>query len=181
MTSPTARQQLQSLSEQLSSLQSANRDTTAAVAAELEDGVKLLETLSADGPTSVDRAEGIRAATQRLRASLERSARVLGEVASKEGDTTRIIKAALNTAAGDDPAPEENRTPRGPSSRKVTVNLPEDAIELLRRLAEERSTTMTEVLKSAIKTEGFIDKTTAEGSKVLVQAPDKTLRQLVFR
>jgi hypothetical protein len=65
--------------------------------------------------------------------------------------------------------------------KKVTVNLPENLIEMLKRLADSRHTTMTEVLKSAIRTEGFIDQTTKGGSQVLVKAPDNTMREIIFR
>jgi predicted transcriptional regulator len=64
---------------------------------------------------------------------------------------------------------------------KMSVNLPADAVTVLRRLAEKRSTTMTEVLRQAIGTEKFIDEVNKKKGKILVEDKQGRLRQLVFR
>ena len=46
---------------------------------------------------------------------------------------------------------------RGARHIKMSVNLPADVVEVLRKLAAKRRTTMTEVLRQAIGTEKFID------------------------
>jgi predicted transcriptional regulator len=65
-------------------------------------------------------------------------------------------------------------------TKKVTVNLPEETIDTLRRLAEERNTTMTEVLKSAVNTESFLSRRIVEGATVLLKERDNSTRELVF-
>lgn len=62
---------------------------------------------------------------------------------------------------------------------KTSVYLPEDAIEALKRIADKRGTTMAEVLRRAVATENFLDKTVEKGGEVLIKE-GKTLKQLVM-
>jgi predicted transcriptional regulator len=64
---------------------------------------------------------------------------------------------------------------------KMSVNLPTDAVKVLRGLADKRCTTMTEVLRQAIGTEKFIDEVNKEKGKILVEDKQGRIRQLVFR
>jgi hypothetical protein len=64
---------------------------------------------------------------------------------------------------------------------KLSANLPEGTIKLLRHLAEKRGTTMTEILRRAIETEGFLQEVIAKDGKVLVEDADKKIKQVVFR
>jgi hypothetical protein len=64
---------------------------------------------------------------------------------------------------------------------KVTVNLPEQVVEDLRAMAEERGTTLTETLKDAVQLEKYIHEETKNKSKVLVQKADKSIHELVIR
>ena len=64
---------------------------------------------------------------------------------------------------------------------KMSVNLPADAVKVLRGLAEKRRTTMTEVLRQAIGTEKFIDEVNKAKGKILVEDKQGRIRQLVFR
>ncbi|HEY4392417.1 MAG TPA: CopG family transcriptional regulator [Polyangia bacterium] len=63
---------------------------------------------------------------------------------------------------------------------KLTVNLTPEVAQTLRRLADERGTNMTEVLKSAIGTERFISDAERAKGKILVEDKDGKIRQLVF-
>jgi predicted transcriptional regulator len=63
---------------------------------------------------------------------------------------------------------------------KLTVNLPDEAIEALRLLADERKTTMTEVLRAAIGTEKFLSDKERAGAKVLVRESDESVTRVIF-
>ena len=63
---------------------------------------------------------------------------------------------------------------------KTTLSLPEDAVEALRTLAAARNTTQGEVIRRALALDKYLHEATREGGRVLVEDPDKTLRQLVF-
>lgn len=64
---------------------------------------------------------------------------------------------------------------------KLSANLPEKTIALLRQLADKRGTTMTEILRRAIETEGFLEDVISNNGKILVEDADKKLKQVVFR
>lgn len=63
---------------------------------------------------------------------------------------------------------------------KVTVNLPEDAVDFLRAYADERGITMTEALRRLISNESYLVQEVDEGGKVLIEKKDKTVRELVL-
>jgi len=64
---------------------------------------------------------------------------------------------------------------------KMSVNLPTDAVKVLKKLAKKRGCTMTEVLRQAIGTEKFIEDVNEAEGKVLVEDKRGRVRQLVFR
>jgi Ribbon-helix-helix protein, copG family len=67
-------------------------------------------------------------------------------------------------------------------TQRVSVNLPREDIDLLRRIAEQRHITMTEALRRAIAMERFIEEALRNGEKLLIEDRDgKTVRQLVIR
>lgn len=70
---------------------------------------------------------------------------------------------------------------RAASGKRMSVSLPREAAEKLEWLAKEKGTTLSEALKHAIATEGYIQKELQDGSIVLIQRADKTLREVVFR
>ncbi len=63
---------------------------------------------------------------------------------------------------------------------KKTLSLPEDAVEVLQALAEARNTTQGEVIRRALALDKYLHEAARDGGRVLVEDPDKTLRQLVF-
>ncbi len=65
-------------------------------------------------------------------------------------------------------------------SVKLTVNLPEDTVEGIKQIAEKRGITVTEALRQALETHRFLDTELRQGSKVLLEKRDRSLRQLVF-
>ncbi|MFP4132994.1 MAG: ribbon-helix-helix protein, CopG family [Halothece sp.] len=66
-------------------------------------------------------------------------------------------------------------------TKKVTVNLPTETIERIREIADKHGLTMTEAIRRAIITESYLEKQIAEGNKILLEKPDKTYTELVFR
>lgn len=64
---------------------------------------------------------------------------------------------------------------------KVSVNLTPEEVETLKRIAERRGISMTEVIRRALAMEKFIDESSAAGEKILVQSSDKSMRQLLIR
>jgi len=64
---------------------------------------------------------------------------------------------------------------------KMSVNLPTDAVKVLKKLAKKRGCTMTDVLRQAIGTEKFIEDVNEAEGKVLVEDKRGRVRQLVFR
>lgn len=56
---------------------------------------------------------------------------------------------------------------------KVTVNLPENEIQILQRIAKEENLTFTDILMRAIKSEEFFVESENRGQKILVEKPNK--------
>lgn len=64
---------------------------------------------------------------------------------------------------------------------KVTVNLPENTVDALKTIAQERGTTVTEALRQVIDSQRFLQKEIQGGNNVLIQNPnDKSVRQVLF-
>ena len=67
------------------------------------------------------------------------------------------------------------------NGKRMSVSLPKEAAESLEWLAKERGITLSEALRHAVATEDYIQKELRDGSKILIQKADKTLREVVFR
>lgn len=63
---------------------------------------------------------------------------------------------------------------------KLTVNLSEEAIAVLRELAGDDKT-LGQVLGEAIASENFLRSEVKKGGRVLIEKPDQTLREVVLR
>ncbi|HMJ83135.1 MAG TPA: hypothetical protein VK504_08220 [Vicinamibacterales bacterium] len=63
---------------------------------------------------------------------------------------------------------------------KTTLNLPEDAASDLRELAESRNVPYVEVVRRALAVEKYLDKVRKSGGKILVEDPEKVVKELVF-
>ena len=59
---------------------------------------------------------------------------------------------------------------------KVTVNLPEKILQDLEAIAAERGITKTEALRRAIGVQKFLHDSVKDGSKILLEDPDKKFR-----
>jgi predicted transcriptional regulator len=64
---------------------------------------------------------------------------------------------------------------------KLTVNLSEEVVDVLRDIAAREGTTMTEVLRRAIAVQKFLVDEQAEGNRVVIEDPkNNTTRQLLI-
>lgn len=63
---------------------------------------------------------------------------------------------------------------------KVSFNLPNDVLDAAKKLASERNTTVTNVVREAISTEYFLAGEATKGGKVIIRKPDGKMTQLVY-
>jgi predicted transcriptional regulator len=64
---------------------------------------------------------------------------------------------------------------------KMSVNLPDEAVENLRAIAEKNGITLTAALRQAIANEKFLEDELNNGGKLLIEADKGPLRQVVFK
>lgn len=64
---------------------------------------------------------------------------------------------------------------------RVTFNLPDEAVAALKQQAEEREITVTEALRQAIMTQQTLYEESKQGTKVLLERPDSSLRQVIIK
>jgi hypothetical protein len=64
---------------------------------------------------------------------------------------------------------------------KLTVKIPVESMNTLREMAHERGTTITETIRQMIQTERHLQDAVAQGGKILIEYPDKGIRELIFR
>ena len=70
----------------------------------------------------------------------------------------------------------------GKKMTKVTLNLPQDIVDQIKKWAEERHTNATEVIKQAIRSEKFFDTQEKNKSSILIQEENSTaLKQVIFQ
>mgnify|MGYP002635758658 CR=1 FL=1 len=62
---------------------------------------------------------------------------------------------------------------------RVTVNLPNEVIEQLKALAAANNTTLTDAIKRSIEINKYLTDREKEGSKLLIETPDKKFQQLI--
>jgi len=63
---------------------------------------------------------------------------------------------------------------------KVTVNLPEEAVELIDEYAEKRGISKTEALRRLLAHEKYLLDAVEDEGKVLIETRDRSLREVVF-
>jgi hypothetical protein len=64
--------------------------------------------------------------------------------------------------------------------RKVTVNLPDEAVAAIQEYADERGITFTEALRRFVSREKYFNDEIDAGGKLLIEKPDKSLREVVI-
>ena len=63
---------------------------------------------------------------------------------------------------------------------KLTVNLPEDTVAAVQKIARENNLTMTEALRQLLDSQTYLHNEIRKGSKVVLETPDDRLRELLF-
>jgi hypothetical protein len=63
---------------------------------------------------------------------------------------------------------------------KLSVNLPQEDVDVIRGLAKRRSTTMTEVIRKGIGTQKWLQDAVDKGGKIFVEDRRGRLRQIVL-
>lgn len=63
--------------------------------------------------------------------------------------------------------------------KKVTVNLPEDQVEFLQKIAEAEHLSFTDVLRRSINSERFFVEQAESGNKVLVEGAGQRIREVL--
>jgi hypothetical protein len=63
---------------------------------------------------------------------------------------------------------------------RITACLPLGSLEILRQLAAAQNVTLTEAMRRAIATEGFLKARIASGSKLLLEREDGTATEIRF-
>lgn len=75
-----------------------------------------------------------------------------------------------------------NTDPKSPSgTKRMSISLSGDTAELLEFLAASQGISQNEAIRRAIATDVYFIKERQAGSKVLIQKPDKEIREVVFR
>ncbi len=63
----------------------------------------------------------------------------------------------------------------------MSIGLSGETVELLEFLADNQGISQNEAIRRAIATDVYFLKERLEGSKVLLQKPDKEIREVLFR
>jgi len=63
---------------------------------------------------------------------------------------------------------------------KVTVNLPEDTVQAVQKIAEENGITATEAFRQLLDAQAYLHNEVKKGSKVLLKAPGEGTSELRF-
>ncbi len=67
-------------------------------------------------------------------------------------------------------------------TKRVTITLTEEQLEILKRLAEDQGITATSVIQKALLTENYMHNEVKAKRRILIQDPkDNSLKQVVFR
>lgn len=67
------------------------------------------------------------------------------------------------------------------SIKRMSISLSGDIARLLEFLAESQGISQNEALRKAIATEAYLLQERQQGTKVLLQKPDKEIREVLFR
>jgi hypothetical protein len=76
----------------------------------------------------------------------------------------------------------DNTAPKSiQSTKRMSIGLSGETVELLEFLADSQGISQNEAIRRAIATDVYFLKERLEGSKVLLQKPDKEIREVLFR
>ena len=63
---------------------------------------------------------------------------------------------------------------------KTTISLPKDTVAVLRELAAARNVSFAEVVRRAITVEKYLNEVRNEGGRILIEDPDKLIKEIVL-
>jgi predicted transcriptional regulator len=63
---------------------------------------------------------------------------------------------------------------------KTTISLPEDTVAVLRELANARNVSFAEVVRRAITVEKYLSDARNEGCRILIEDPEKLIKEIVI-
>ena len=63
---------------------------------------------------------------------------------------------------------------------KTTVNLPKETLEAARTAAAKRNASISDVVRGALDLHALITDAKNAGQKILLESPDKTVREIVI-
>jgi hypothetical protein len=63
---------------------------------------------------------------------------------------------------------------------KTTISLPEDTVAVLRDLANTRNVSFAEVIRRAITMEKYLSDARNEGCRILIEDPEKLIKEIVI-
>ena len=63
---------------------------------------------------------------------------------------------------------------------KTTITLPEDMVAVLRELAVARNVSFVEVVRRAITVEKYLSDVRNDGCRILVEDPEKLIKEIVI-
>jgi Ribbon-helix-helix protein, copG family len=76
----------------------------------------------------------------------------------------------------------DNTAPKSiQSTKRMSIGLSGETVELLEFLADSQGISQNEAIRRAIATDVYFLKERLGGSRVLLQKPDKEIREVVFR
>lgn len=64
--------------------------------------------------------------------------------------------------------------------KKITVNLPDEAVQAIQAYADAHGITFTEALRQFVSRQKYFNDEVGSGSKLLIEKPDKSLREVVI-
>jgi hypothetical protein len=64
---------------------------------------------------------------------------------------------------------------------KTSMSLPEETVEIVRKMAQRANVSMAEIVRRAISTDKLLHDAIDEGSLVLLKDKDSSMRQIIFR
>jgi hypothetical protein len=63
---------------------------------------------------------------------------------------------------------------------KTTISLPEDAVAVLRELASTRNVSFAEVVRRALTMDKYLTDARTDGCRILVEDPEKLIKEIVI-
>jgi hypothetical protein len=76
---------------------------------------------------------------------------------------------------------QTNDPPPPNDNQRMSIGLSGDIVELLEFLAERQGISQNEAIRRAIATNYYFLKERLQGANILIQKPDKEIREVVFR